>query len=635
MRFKHIISGILFMLSIGSHAMGQIGDAGVESPFSAGVGARSLGLGNAMVAFPDDPSAFFWNPAGMVVVEQRGVDVSMATYFEGTQYNFIGYVHPTMTIGVLGLGITRIGTDDIVERSWENGRPEPIGVMDYWWGKLTLSYARTLFRGFSMGINFDVHRQVLGSNSANGFDVDFGIHYAVPAQSGFFKQFYFGCSMANPFSSRLKLGSTSEAIPYNIRAGLAKAFVMRDNSRLLFLADVEQGENRNLQYHFGGEYGWKRRVFLRLGVDNGQMTFGGGIRLGNLQIDYGTSPLSSEGMLPWGHRFSLAFFIGKKMPEQRRLLEEERQREIQVRIDDAQETERQKLIREGLQAGQDFLDKQDYFNARLEISRVLRADEDNVKAKELLGIITERETDYQRKRENEILRQDRETGQRQRDIAFINQRLAEGNKASLEEDFKKAIEKWQEALEKDPSNTQIQNYIQQARGELTNEVNQRIARSEQLVRQGKSSDAYKVLEEAKDQSEGYQELHNKVLRKINELDRNIDFINNYNTGIQHYNNRQYESAANAFKEALKYNPNHAKTKELYRNSSTRSGGKKGEMTGEVLNKYNTGSELYIKGLYQEALVKFEEALELDPNNVIILDAIEGVKKKIEIYEKKE
>ena len=55
----------------------------------------------------------------------------------------------------------------------------------------------------------------------------------------------------------------------------------------------------------------------------------------------------------------------------------------------------------------------------------------------------------------------------------------------------------------------------------------------------------------------------------------------------------------------------------------------------MLNKYTTGVELYKNGLYQEALVKFEEALELDPNNVIILDAIEGVKKKIEIYERKE
>ena len=168
------IFGFIIVLLIWGNAVGQTGDAGVESPFSVGSGARSLGLGNAMVAFPDDASAFFWNPAGMVVVDQRHVDVSLATFFEGTQYNFVGYIHPTLNIGVLGLGITRIGTEDIEIRSWESGSPEPAGYMNYWWGKLTLSYARTLFRGFSLGINFDVHRQVLGNNSANGFDVDFG-----------------------------------------------------------------------------------------------------------------------------------------------------------------------------------------------------------------------------------------------------------------------------------------------------------------------------------------------------------------------------------------------------------------------------------------------------------------------------
>ncbi len=628
---------VMFFLFTGvSH--GQEGDAGVESPFSIGVGARSLALGNTMAAYPNDPTAFFWNPAGMVVVDQKGFDISLATFFAGTKHIYLGYINPTLNIGVLGFGVSWIGTDDIVQRSWTGAGtiledPNSIG---FWWGKITFAYARTIIKGFSLGVNLNIDRQVLGSYSANGYDVDLGLHFTVPVDRGFFKNLHFGCSMASAFSSRLRLGLTAEEIPYNIRAGIAKKFDFRnEGGHFLLLADIEKGEYRDLRYHFGAEYALKELLFLRAGVDNGHMGFGGGIRYHSFQIDYGTGPMDREGFLPWQHRFSVLLHLGKRIPEQRRILEEQRQREIQVRIDDAQEVERQKLIREGLQAGQDYLDRQDYFNARLEISRVLRADKDNERAKELLQIITAGETDYQQKREEELLKQDREAGQRQRDITFINQRLEEGNEASLKSDFKKAIEKWQEALDRDPNNIQIENYIKRAREELTNSVNQLIAEADRLIRQDESSDAYKVLEQAKDQSENDPELHSRVLRKIAGLDRSIDFLSNYNAGVQFFNKRQYKQAADAFRKALEYDPNHVKAKELYRSAFARSIQDKGGISGEALNKLNRGTELYIDGRYQEALKVFEEALALDPNNVIIIDHIENVKKKIEIYEKQE
>jgi tetratricopeptide (TPR) repeat protein len=627
----------LFFLSAGI-SNGQEGDAGVESPFTIGLGARSLALGNTMTAYPNDPTAFFWNPAGMVVVDQKGVDISLATFFAGTKHIYLGYIHPTLNIGVIGFGLSWIGTDDIVQRSWTTAGTiqEAANPVGFWWGKLTIAYARTILKGFSLGLNLNIDRQELGSYSANGFDVDFGVHYTIPADRGFLKNLYFGFSAASVFSSRLRLGVTAEAIPYNARAGIAKKFEIRNSADYFLLsADIEKGEYKQLRYHIGAEYGFNNIVFLRAGADNGYLGFGGGIRYHTFQIDYGTGPMDQEGFLPWHHRFSVILHLGKRIPEQRRILEEQRQREIEMRIQDAQDAERQKLIREGLQAGQDYLDKQDYFNARLEISRVLRADKDNERAKELLRVITEGETEYQQKREEELLKQDREAGQRQRDIVFINQRLEEGNEASLKGDFKKAIEKWQEALERDPNNLQIQNYIRQAKAELTNDVNQLIAEAERLIRQGESSEAYKVLDQAKNRSEDDAELHAKVLKKIEGLNRNIDFLSNYNAGVQYFNKRQYEAAARSFQKALEYDPNNVKAKELYRSAYTRYIGKKGEISGEALNKLNRGTELYIDGRYQEALKVFEEALVLDPNNMIILEHIENVKKKIEIYEKQD
>ena len=202
-------------------------------------------------------------------------------------------------------------------------------------------------------------------------------------------------------------------------------------------------------------------------------------------------------------------------------------------------------------------------------------------------------------------------------------------------DFQKAIEKWQQALERDPENPQINTYIQQARTELSNEVNRMIARAKQLIRQENISEAYKVLGRAREQTEGNQELQNKVLREIETLDRIVDFITNYQEGVQRYGRGEYEAAAQFFKKALEFEPDHERAKELYRNSLARSKGKKTDMTQEVREKYSQGIRLYREGRYEEALKIWEEALALDPHNIRIVEAIDGAKRKIELYKKKE
>lgn len=622
-------------LGFGRTVVAQEGEAGVESIFSIGVGARALGLGGAGVAFPDDPSAFFWNPGGMVVVQQKEIALSLTTLFEGTQYNFMGYVHPTLTSGTFGLGIARIGTGGIKHIEDEQGVPVEIGELNYWSGKLFLSYAMTLFKGLAMGMNFHATRQVLGFYSTNGFGIDVGIHYGFQQEEGILKDLFLGCSMFNVVSPRLKMNVASEMVPYSLRAGFGKLFFLRQNAdRWLFLADLEQAEYKRLKYHIGTEYSWNRLLFLRMGVDNGSMAFGGGLRYKNFQIDYGTSRIGDPGFFPRSHRFSIIFYIGKNLPEQRRQLEEQKVQEIQRRFSERMETERQRRIQEGLKAGTEYLQKGDYFNARLEFSRVLTEDKENREAQQKLAETTEKEQAMQQERQANLLREDRERERSQRDNTFVNQRFTEGLEALQDADFRKAIEKWEQALQRDPNNLQIIGYIQRAKVELENEVNKLIAKAQQLVRQENLSEAYKVLGRAKEQTEGNPELQQKVLREIQSLDRTVDFLTNYQEGVQRYGKGEYEAAARFFQKALQYDPNHSRAREFLRNSLARSGGEKKEMTGEVKEKFYQGIQLYSDGKYEEALTVWEEALELDPQNIKLLEAIEGARKKLETYKKK-
>ena len=606
----------------------QNGEGGVESPFSIGVGARALALGNAGAAFPDDPSAFVWNPAGMTVVLQKRVGFSLTTLFEGTQYMFLGHVHPTLTAGTFGMGVAYIGTEGVIRTEEVRGVPVDLGELDYYWGKLTLAYALTPIKGLSVGVNFHVNRQVLGFYSTNGVGVDAGIHYRLPIDKGILKDLYFGGVWFNVLPPRMKLGITAEKVPHNLRAGMAKVFHLRNGTdRWIFLADVEKGEYKSYRYHAGTEYAFGNMVFLRVGVDNGELCFGGGLRWWNFQLDYATSRIADPEFFPRSHRFTLVAYIGKSIPEQKRILEEMRRQEVQARIRERMEADRQRRISEGLRAGKEFLEKGEHFNARLEFSRVLREDRENQEARELLDQTTREEQALQQQREDQLLQEARASERRERDNAFIQQRFNEGLEFLSKGDFQKAIDKWKQALERDPENPQINSYIQQAEAELANEVNRLVARANQLVRQENISEAYKVLDRARDQTVGNQELHERVLRYIRTLDRHVDFLTNYQEGQQRYSKGDYEGAASSLQKALEYNPEHERAKELYRNALARSKEKKLDMAPEVKDLWVRGGMLYLDGRYEEAIQVWEEALKLDPHNVKILDSIDGAKKR--------
>ncbi|MBN2030454.1 PorV/PorQ family protein [bacterium] len=636
MRGKQVTYWVIFCaLCVGYGVLkGQVGEAGRESPFSIGVGARALGLGNAGTAFPDDPSAFAWNPAGMVVVEEKRVGLSLTTLFEGTLYNFIGFVYPTMDAGTFGFGMSRIGTGGIKYTKVEDGAPFDTGEeIDYWWGKLTLSYAATFFRGLSVGFNLNVNRQSLWLYSTNGFGVDFGIHYRIPVTGGLLNNLYFGGMVENGISPRMKLGTKAETIPYITKLGIAKYFQFRGNrDRWLFLVDWEQGQQKESQYHFGTEYSWNRSIYLRVGVDDGEFSFGGGLRYRHFQIDYGMSQIGDPEFFQRSHRFSLVFYIGKSIPEKRRILEEQRLMEIQSGINQRIEANRQEQIAEGLRSGNEYIENGDYFNARLAFSSVLRIDPDHAEARELLDWVTEKDQELQEQRQEALLQRERETVSLQRDNEFISARLKEGLEALDNRDFRKAIENFEQALERDPEDPQIQGYLQQARSALENEVYQLFARAQQNLNRGEISEAYNALDRARDQAEGNPNLQTEVQRRLRNLEINVDFINSYQAGVNRYAQGEYDEAARYFARALEYRPDDEPAKEYYQKSLARSLEERSELEGEALGKYRTGLERYREGLFKEALQLFNEALALAPNNVRLLNAIEDAEKRIELYE---
>ncbi len=612
----------------------QTGDGGTESLFSLGMQARTLGMGNAAVAYPLGAGGLFWNPGGLVVVEQKSVALSLTTLFAGTQYAYIGYVHPTLNSGTFAFGITRIGNDGIMVRDWDQNVMQEYGEVGFWWGKLSMAYALRFWGGLSAGLTVDLNRKVLGSFSANGFGLTGGVHYAFPQEHGLLRELRFGLSMENLVSPRLRLGSATETIPPVLRAGLAKTLYLSENDiRWLFLLDVVKPQLRDVRVHLGTEFSLNQLFYLRMGLNYNHLTFGAGLRYGDIQIDYATSQLGDYSFLPWTHRFSLEFYLGRSLADLREEIERRKQEEIQRRFEARLEEDRTQQITKGLRLAREDLDKGDFFNARVELTQVLRLDEGNAAAKQLLAIVDERENVYQAQREQELIQADRERTKREEDNRFIQEKRDEANQALARNDFHGAIDAWEQALKRDPGNAQIKTYLSQARIRLREEVDRQISRARSLVNQDAISQALAALDAAKNQAQGDSVLVNRVEREVRQLNREVDFQHNYQEGTRRFERGDYQGALPYLERARNYKPKNRQVSDMYSLAKAKVGGEDQVLSGRARELYLQGINLYKENKFTEAIKVWEEALKLAPNNAKLIKTIQDVRSYLEKIEK--
>ncbi len=633
---------IVFLFAITGTLSSQTGEAGREDLFYKGISAGIFSVGNAAVAFANDPSVFYWNPAGMVMLDQQSVGFSLTTLFEGTQYNGLCYVHPSLSTGYFGIGVTRIGTDGIEVTDWDPAGHiviEQPGSWSYWWGKLSLAYAIPVWKRIAVGLAFHANRQVLGTFSTNGFGLDAGIQYPLPFKKGLFSHMYAGAAITNLIQPRMKLGPTSETIPSISRFGIAKKINFREGEdHILLLLDFEKNIEKDMHSHLGLEYNYGNFAFVRIGMNKDRLGFGGGIRYNRFQLDYASGQIGDPVYFARSHRVTIQVFLGKSLSEQYASIEDEKIKEINRRTEANIHAENQKRIEEALTAGKSYFKAGDYFNARLEFSKILSENKNHAEAQEMLAKTTAREQALQEEREESLL-QDAITKEKQeQDNAFVNQKFNHGLESLEKGDFQRAIEQWEEALQRDPDHPQIKQYIQNAQSALKEHVNRMIAQASQSVRQDNIPQALQILERAKEMTRGNETLHQKVLNEINNLDRVLNYFTNYNAGIQRYSKGDYAGAAKFFKKALENAPTseRVRVQELYRNAVVRSGGNKSEaLSEEARQAYVRGLLLYKDGRYDKAMEALQEAARLDPQNVKILNAIENLKRRLQEQKKSE
>ncbi|MCG8388120.1 MAG: PorV/PorQ family protein [Cytophagales bacterium] len=151
---------------------------------SIGVGARGLAMSGNQVATVSDVTAGYWNPAGLLNIEDKyEFSLMHAEYFAGiSSLDYAAFATPVDSSSHIALSLIRFATDDIPDTRFlydANGAINYDNIRffsaaDY---AFLVSYARRLpiLNGLRLGANFKVVHRIAG-NFANawGFGLDVG-----------------------------------------------------------------------------------------------------------------------------------------------------------------------------------------------------------------------------------------------------------------------------------------------------------------------------------------------------------------------------------------------------------------------------------------------------------------------------
>lgn len=317
-----------------------------------GVDAAALGMSNAVSSFTSDVNSGYWNPAGLVNIEDSQLALMHSSYFANiANYNYIAYAMPLDKESAIGISLIRFGVDDILDTTQlidDQGninydRIELFSTADY---GLTFSYARKLkFEGFSYGVNAKIIRRIIGDFASSwGFGLDAGIQFESKNNWKFgimarditttFNAWTINEDKFAQISGAIDgenqtLPETTELTIPKLQIGMSKKFIFHYDYSLITALDlnVRFEENNDIfstsvasiNPALGFEFGYTDLVFLRAGVGNFQNelqfddsesvtfqpNFGVGFKYRGIQIDYAFTDIGDQSAALYSNVFSL------------------------------------------------------------------------------------------------------------------------------------------------------------------------------------------------------------------------------------------------------------------------------------------------------------------------------------------
>jgi len=630
-RYRWRVIGFLFLISGPGSSFSQTintnHDAGVESIFSQGVGARALGLGGAYTAVANDASVIYWNPAGIDLLNKKTASIFYSNLPAGGQFSFLGYAHTTVNLGAFAFAALRVGTNDI-ERTDLN---QILGTGSYSQTQFLFSYGKQLPYNLAIGASIKLEQQNWGNfeetGAGRGVGADMGLLYKPDFSTGILQNFSLGVTIKNAIPPIIGAGLDDEATPRMFKLGWAKSiFIGNDQSTLSFLGDIAQGErNKNYKIHFGTEYSFQGRAMLRAGFNNNELVFGAGTVVDKFRLDYSFGRYGSAPEIPSSHRFSVTIEIGRTKEESIRLAEIQRADEIADSVRIRSIIERKTDLQEHIEAGNALYTKKEFFLALIRFNQAKMLEPGDRTVNNMVARCKQKIEEERLKREEETFQQRLSEVNKQQQKSFVDGKIQKAESYFANRQWEEAIAEWELALKSDPDNASIKEYISETKTLIQKEFKDTINDAQRLAVRQKYVDAIGKLQKIQNSSQLDEQTRNQIGRDILLWRNRVSMEDAYNKGLRDYNDRNYVEALRNFDQALALSPQN-KTYKKWRDRADSWANVKDEpfATDYIRNQYKKASLLSYKKEYKLAKEILESIYPLQRYNRDILQSLDDV-----------
>ena len=581
-------------------------DAGQESPFSIGAGARALGMGGGFTSLSSDASSIYYNPAGLPTLNYQQVSLMHVNLFEGISYNYAGWVYPDTKLGGFGFGYFRIGTDDIIRSS----NFAESGTFDYSNSQFVLAYGKKLQGGFSLGLSFKIVNQTLDSLSDYGFGLDLGmtarLHKYVKA----------GVIFRDIIPPELELAATAETIPVTLSGGLGiDSYPIFKDAVVNTSFELEKIENRDIKVHTGLEMILTDKYAVRAGYDRDNLSFGAGVLINNLSLDYAYKIMD---YIDDSHRFTFSFNIGSSVEE--KLAREEKL--IEERGSVLVEEERSSQFEFYRERAENYHRRYMLDSASAYYQRALAFDENN---SEIIGIIAGIQNSIKIRQETEKRNEQLQTEIHLARVTF----LAQAQNFYEKKHYDAALDMLQLILDVSPNYSEALLLKRKVENSLENDLTGALTKAQQAEKDGDNLTALTSYNKVLELDEG-----NKIaLEALARIAADMNIAQQLNTGIQLYNSGQEKRAKQTFEAVLTIDRNNPIAVEYLKKLDLTAAK---PTTLEDLQQNKEIWKLYLDGLrymrnkeYQKAVDAWNKVLKVYPNNINTLNNLEQALLRLE------
>lgn len=282
---------------------GDPGDSGALF-LRLGMGARSLGMGEAFTAVAEDASSAYWNPAAMSAVLGTRLMFTHTEYFQSVKLEQLVLTHET-DYGTFGLGFTGLHMGEM-DRYEDVPSEIPLGTFSAHDVSFTLAYSRYFLPNLSAGVAVKPVYQKIDETTASGVAFDIGLYHVSQIPGVKF------AAVAANIGAPMKFVDEEFALPRMLKIGGSyERHIDVLKGDILATLDIVFPNDGNTKQHIGAEYGYSRQLFLRAGYkgnyDSQGPTFGLGVRYRQFDLDYGV--LFGGNDLGDSHRISLSLRV--------------------------------------------------------------------------------------------------------------------------------------------------------------------------------------------------------------------------------------------------------------------------------------------------------------------------------------